>query len=53
MIDKKKFIIPDATLVDFAKQDIITASAPNLWGDGGTDNGEGWGDVIDDGNGDM
>lgn len=40
MNDKKKFIIPEAMLVTFTTDDIITAS---VWEDGGNDNGEPWG----------
>ena len=42
MNDKKKFIIPEALLVSFSNEDIITSSG-DVWGDDGTDNGEGWG----------
>ena len=42
MNDKKKFIIPEALLVSFSNEDIITSSGLD-WGDEGTDNGEGWG----------
>ena len=51
MNDKKKFIIPEAMLVSFSNEDIITSSG-NPWDDG-PDNGEGWGPEIPDGNGGM
>ena len=41
---KKKFVIPDAEVVDFAMEDIITYSSGTqraLWVD--DDNGEEWG----------
>lgn len=50
MNDKKKFIIPEAMLVTFTTDDIITAS---VWEDGGNDNGEPWGPEIPDGEGDF
>lgn len=44
---KKKYIIPEAEVVDFSKEDIITLSSATqnamedgLWGD--DDNTEGW-----------
>lgn len=38
---KKKFTVPEATLVDFAVEDIITESV-DLFDDEGTDNQESW-----------
>lgn len=40
MEEKKKFIIPEAVLVDFTNDDIITTSVGTdqlKWGDGGVD----------------
>ena len=47
MKEKKKFIIPEAELVDFTNHDIITLSSADqgaYWGD--DDNCEDWG--VDD-----
>ena len=52
MNDKKKFIIPEAMLVNFSCEEIITTSG-DVWGDEGTDNGEGWGPDIPDGPGGL
>ena len=41
MNDKKKFIIPEALLVSFSNEDIITSSGD--WWEGNGDNGEDWG----------
>ena len=51
MIDKKKFMIPEALVVTFAREDIIVTSAD--WGDDGNDNGEAWGPEIQDGEGGL
>ena len=51
MNDKKRFIIPEALIVNFSNDDIITESGD--WWLGGGDNGEQWGPEIPDGNGDM
>ena len=51
MNDKKKFIIPEALLVNFSNDDIITESGD--WWLGGGDNGEEWGPEIPDGPGDL
>lgn len=38
---KKEFVIPEAEIVDFTNEDIITSS--NEWGDAGGNNAEFWG----------
>ena len=50
MKEKKKFLIPEAELIDFANHDIITLSAADqgaYWGD--DDNCEDW-DIDQEGN---
>lgn len=37
---KKKYVIPDAEVIDFVDDDIITKSAVDLFADGGIDNQE-------------
>ena len=39
---KKKYLIPEAEIVDFADEDIITQSVNDVLGDEGTDNEESW-----------
>lgn len=36
----KKYVIPEADLIELGSEDIITESSP--WGDNGVDNRESW-----------
>ena len=39
---KKKIIIPEAEIIHFTNEDIITTSVDEVLGDDGTDNKESW-----------
>ena len=51
MNDKRKFIIPEAMVINFTNDDIVTTSGD--WWQGGGDNGEEWGPEIPDGPGGL
>ena len=42
MNEKKKYVKPEAEVVDFTSEDIVTTSVNEVLGDGGTDNEELW-----------
>lgn len=40
-MDDKKFVVPEAEVINYAKEDIIVTSLTNA-GEAGWDDGEGW-----------